>query len=146
MKRFNQVLLITAISMLTLVGCKNGEQSATQTSPSATATPASATSKKTATTTVKDENFKGLLAVVSNTETAVKAGDFTKAKQEFGKFEDYWSKVEDGVKKKSSKTYNKIEDEADKIQGDLKASTPNKDKVLAALQSLNTDINSVAKP
>ncbi len=146
MKRFHQVLLITAISMLTLVGCKNGEQSATQTSPSATATPASATSNKTATTTVKDENFKGLLAVISNTETAVKAGDFTKAKQEFGKFEDYWSKVEDGVKKKSSKTYNKIEDEADKIQGDLKASTPNKDKVLAALQSLNTDINSVAKP
>ncbi|WP_315785547.1 DUF4363 domain-containing protein [Fischerella sp. JS2] len=146
MHRFNQVLLITTISMSFLVGCNNAEQSTTQTSPTATSTPASAISKKTATTTVKDNNFKSLLAIVSNTQTAVKAGDFTKAKQEFDKFEDSWSKVEDGVKKKSSKTYNAIEDEADKIKGDLKASAPNKDKVLAALESLNTNINSVAKP
>ena len=140
MKRLNQILIIAGFSLMTLVGCNQAEQPTVQTSP--TADSASTTSGSTTAKT----DFSSLQSVVTNKQTAVNAGNFTKAKDEFGKFENSWSKVEDGVKAKSPDTYKKIEDLADEINDTLKASQPNKAKVLASLQSLNKNIGSVAKP
>ncbi len=140
MFRLNQIFIMTAISLLALVGCNNAEKSSTQ--PSSTASPAA----ETKTTSTGKADFKGLLSVVSHTKTAVEAGNFAKAKEEFGKFESFWSKVEDGVKVKSPHAYKAIEDNSDEITGGLKASAPNKQKVLVALQSLNKSIITAAKP
>src|SRR5579883_1438139 len=139
MFRQNQVFIITAISLLVLVGCSNSEKSSTPQSSSA-ASPAAET-----TASPGKGNFKGLLSVVTNTKTAVAAGNFTKAKAEFGKFEVFWSQVEDGVKAKSSNSYKAIEDKADEIKSGLNTSSPNKQKLLAALDSLNKNITSVSK-
>ena len=139
MFRPTQVLIITAFSLM-MVGCNNAEQSATQTLP--TASPAS----ETATAPTAKNGFQNLLAVVSNTKVAVEKGDFTNAKQEFNKFEDSWKKVEDGVKVKSPDSYKAIEEKLDEVTGELKGSKPNKQKVVAGLESLNKNITSVAKP
>ncbi|QLE48955.1 DUF4363 domain-containing protein [Nostoc sp. C057] len=163
MNRFNPVLIVAAISMMTLLGCNKGDEPTAQTpptgssisdttaTPSATTTPdvptpAATTSPGAAATPTKTTEFQGLQGVVTNTKAAVQAGDFTKAKGEFDKFEDFWSKVEDGVKTKSPTTYKEIEDKSDEIKAGLKASAPNKPKLLTALEVLNKDVTSVAKP
>ncbi|MBN3960779.1 DUF4363 domain-containing protein [Nostoc sp. NMS8] len=152
MNRFNPLLIVALISMMALVGCNNGEQSSTTqtppagTSASQTAASPTPTSTPTATTPAATSEFQGLQGVVTNTKAAVNGGNFSKAKGEFEKFEDFWSKVEDGVKVKSPTTYKEIEDKADEIKAGLKASTPNKQQVLTALEVLNKDITSVAKP
>jgi hypothetical protein len=141
MNRLNPLAIVALISLMTLVGCNNGEKpSTTEASPAANST------SKTAANPTATTGFQGLKGVVSNTQAAVEAGNFTKAKGEFDKFEDSWSKVEDGVKAKSPTTYKGIEDNADEIKAGLKASKPNKQKVLTALASLNKNITSVAKP
>ena len=164
MNRFNPALIVALISLMTLVGCNKGEQPTAQTSPAGSsisdtaaspaattsgqtsASPAATTSGQTAVSPTANSEFKGLEAVVTNTKTAVVAGNFTKAKGEFDKFEDFWSKVEDGVKAKSPTTYKEIEDKSDEIKAGLKASAPNKPKLLTALASLNKNVTSVAKP
>ncbi|MHC5594984.1 MAG: DUF4363 domain-containing protein [Nostoc sp.] len=152
MNRFNPVLIVALFSLMTLVGCNKGEQPTAQTSPAGSsisdtaASPAATTSGQTAVSPSANTGFKGLEAVVTNTKTAVVAGNFAKAKGEFDKFEDSWSKVEDGVKAKSPTTYKEIEDKADEIKAGLKASAPNKPKLLTALASLNKNVTSVAKP
>jgi hypothetical protein len=139
MFRPSGVFIITSLTLV-MVGCNNAEQSATQTS--LTASPASETA---ATPTTKD-GFQNLLTVVSNTKVAVQKSDFTNAKQEFNKFEDSWKKVEDGVKVKSPDGYKAIEENLDEVTAELKGSKPNKQKVVAGLESLNKNITSVAKP
>ncbi|MDZ8096645.1 MAG: DUF4363 domain-containing protein [Nostoc sp. DedQUE05] len=152
MNRFNPVLIVAAISMMTLVGCNQAEEPTAQTPPAGssisdtTATPAATTTPSAAATPAATTEFQGLQGVVTNTKTAVEAGDFTKAKGEFDKFEDLWSKVEDGVKAKSPTTYKQIEDKADEIEAGLKASAPNKSNLSTALGVLNKDVTSVAKP
>ncbi|OYD90884.1 DUF4363 domain-containing protein [Nostoc sp. 'Peltigera membranacea cyanobiont' 210A] len=152
MNRFNPVLIVAAISLMTLVGCNKGDEPTAQTPPAGSsisdtaATPAATTSPGAAATPAKTTEFQGLQGVVTNTKVAVEAGDFTKAKGEFDKFEDFWSKVEDGVKAKSPTTYKEIEDKADEIEAGLKASAPNKPKLSTALGVLNKDVTSVAKP
>lgn len=135
---------------MTLVGCNNAEKPTTQTSPSDNATPEAvakptATTEKQANTSTTTTEFDGLLGVITNTKAAVNAGNFAKAKDEFGKFEDFWSKVEDGVKTKSPKAYKEIEDKSDELKAALKTAAPNKQKVLADLDSLNKNITSVPK-
>ena len=133
--RFSHVLVVGAISILALTGCNNAET--TQSSPAAnSASPVA---------TMSDVGYPGLLGVVSSTRTSVEAGDYTKAKTEFAKFEDNWKPVEDSIKVKSGDSYKAIEDSLDTINAEFKGSTPNKDKVLTALQSMETTINSVSK-
>lgn len=152
MNRFNPVLIVAAISLMSLVGCNKGDEPTAQTPPAGSsisdtaATPAATTSPGAAATPAKTTEFQGLQGVVTNTKAAVEAGDFTKAKGEFDKFEDFWSKVEDGVKAKSPTTYKEIEDKADEIEAGLKASAPNKPKLSTALGVINKDVTSVAKP
>ncbi|MHC5724530.1 MAG: DUF4363 family protein [Nostoc sp.] len=145
MKRLIYIIPVTAIGLLTLVGCNSAQESATQ----APATQAPAATETTAATTVSKTpgatqgGFGTLVSVVSNTKTAVSAGNFAKAQQEFDQFENSWSKVEDGVKTKSSKTYNTIEDAATQVKGALKAK--DKAKALKGLQTLDTNIATVSK-
>ncbi len=152
MNRFNPVLIGFLISLMALVGCNNSEQATTQTSPGVSsisetaASPTPTTNADIATTPTAKTEFQGLQGVVTNTKVAVETGNFTKAKGEFEKFEDFWSKVEDGVKVKSPNAYKEIEDKSDEIKAGLKASAPNKQKMLTALESLNKNVTSVAKP
>ena len=77
MKSFKPMLIIASISLLTLVGCNKPEQAATETTPAATSSTEKVPGQKS---TVSNA---GLLAVVSKTKTAVKAGNFVQAKKEF---------------------------------------------------------------
>jgi soluble cytochrome b562 len=149
---FNQLWVVGVISLFVLAGCNSTEQSATQTSPDASSATSETVTppKASGTANTKQENaqggFKDLHNVVSKTKTAVEAGDFAKAKAEFSKFEDSWSKVEDGVKAKSRDRYNAIEENMDAVTKPLKESKPSKQKILGALQSLDQAITSVTKP
>ena len=140
MKSFKPMLIIAGISLLTLVGCTSAEKATTETTPAAT-------SKSTGTATTKKSipGNKGLLAVVSKTKTAVTSGNFVQAKKEFDKFEDAWKEVEDGIKAKSRDNYEAVEKSMDEISSELKASKPQKDKLLASLQLLTKTINTISK-
>lgn len=139
MKRLIYIIPVTAIALLTLVGYNSNQKSTTQT-PATTETTAGTAVSKTGVAT--QGGFNTLVSVVSTTKTAVQGGNFDKAQQEFNKFETSWSKVEDGVKTKSSKTYN-VEDAATQVKGALKAK--DKAKALKGLQTLDTNIASVSK-
>ncbi|MBO1053792.1 MAG: DUF4363 domain-containing protein [Dolichospermum sp. DET73] len=140
MKSFKPMLIIASISLLTLVGCNKPEQAATETTPAATSN-----STKKVPGQKSTVSNAGLLAVVSKTKTAVKAGNFVQAKKEFDKFEDAWKEVEDGIKAKSRNNYDAVEKSMDEISGELKAAKPQKDKLLASLQSLEKTINAISK-
>ena len=135
------MLIIASISLLTLVGCSNAEKATTETTPAAT-------SESTGTATTKKSaagGNKGLIIVVFKTKTAVTSGNFVQAKKEFDKFEDTWKEVEDGIKAKSRDNYEAVEKSKDEISTELKASKPQKDKLLASLQSLKKTINAIPK-
>ena len=160
MVRFTRSIALSAIgtvgmvSLLALTGCSNSADKATtsEASPSAmAASPSTAASPDAMAASpgaspamsgsaMSDSKTAGMKQVVANTRTAVEAGDFAKAKTEFGQLEGSWHKIEDGVKEKSSDTYNKIEDTTTAVNSALKESQPNKDKTLAALKSLDEAI------
>ncbi|HYX14401.1 MAG TPA: DUF4363 domain-containing protein [Nostoc sp.] len=140
MKRLIYIISVTAITLVTLVGCNSDQKSTTQ-APATTETTAGTAVSKT--TVATQGGFKTLVSVLSNTKTMVQGGNFDKAQQEFNKFENSWFKVEDGVKTKSSKTYNLIEDAATQVKGALKAK--DKAKAVKGLQTLDTNIASVSK-
>lgn len=164
MVRFNRSIALTAIgtvgmvSLLALTGCSSADKATSEASPSAMASPdamaaspsASAspdamaaspsTSPAMSGSAMSGSKTEGVKQVVASTRTAVEAGDFAKAKTEFEQFEGQWNKIEDGVKEKSSDTYNKIEDTTTAVNSALKESQPSKDKTLAALKSLDEAI------
>lgn len=133
--RPSHVLIVGAISILALTGCNNAET--TQSSPRENSTSSVATTPSA--------GYSGLLGVVSSTKTAVEAGDYPRAKTAFAKFEDNWKPIEDGIKAKSSDSYKAIEDSLDRVNGELNGSEPNKGKVIAELQSMETSINNASK-
>jgi hypothetical protein len=132
MKRF-QALLLSGLVVLGLASCGEPQASAPASST------ALATSGKPA------AGFTALQGVTDKTTIAVKAGKFDRAKTEFGKFEESWKTVEDGVKTKSSDTYKAIEAGLDTVSGELKNNQPDKAKMLSALQSLAQSIASASK-
>ncbi|QJB44541.1 DUF4363 domain-containing protein [Dolichospermum flos-aquae] len=140
MKSFKPMLIIASISLLTLVGCNKPEQAATETTPAATSNSTEKVPGQKSTV-----SNAGLLAVVSKTKAAVKAGNFVQAKKEFDKFEDAWKEVEDGIKAKSRDNYEVVEKSMDEISDELKAAKPQKDKLSASLQSLEKTINAIPK-
>lgn len=146
MIRFNQAIAIGAtLGILALAGCSSPQQSATTepASPSAMAASPKATSTDAMSSMSKAGGFADLTTVVSNTTTAVNAGDFAKAQAEIAKFEEPWSKVEDDLKAKSADAYNAIEENVDKVKSALKAS--DKDKALVALKALGDSVSTAAK-
>ena len=144
MARFNQILVLSAISLLTLAGCgATPEASTPQTSPSPSAVPA-ATAQNTK-KAASQGKYGELFSVVSNTKAAVQTGNFAKAKTEFGKFENAWKKVEDGIKAKDAKSYDAVEATTEKVMTELKKSSPSKEIVVAQLQSLKKTIKGFPK-
>jgi hypothetical protein len=87
-----------------------------------------------------------LMTVVTNTKTAVEAGDFAKASTEFAKFKDSWAKVGEGIKTASPDGYAAIESGVGTVNKALGEAQPDKTKVMDALAALTTSITSVAKP
>ena len=144
MARLNQILVLSAVTLLTLTGCNSAKETSTSgTSP--LPIPAATTVVSASDQAAAQGKYAELLTVVSKTKAAVQAGDFAKAKAEFGKFENAWNKVEDGIKAKYPKTYKDVEETTDKVMAELKKSKPSKDTVLAQLNSLEKTINSIPK-
>jgi hypothetical protein len=142
MARFNQILVLSAISLLALAGCDSAKEASTP--PTSPAPVPAATAVKTE-KAASQGNYAELSGVVSSTKAAVQAGNFAKAKTEFDKFEDAWKKVEDGIKAKAPKSYDAVEDTTEKVMTALKKSKPSKDQVLTQLQSLEKTISSIPK-
>lgn len=150
MIRFDRrLVLVAAVSGLTLFGCGQPQNTASNSTAapetSTAANSAPSTAPQTTASTAANPQFEGLRTVINTTRVDVNAGNFEKAKSDFSQLEDHWSKVEDGVKAKSSDTYNAIEDTTDKVNEGLKASQPNKDEILSALSTLETNVNNAAK-
>jgi hypothetical protein len=144
MARLNQILVVGALTLLALAGCDGAQEASTpKTSPSQI--PAAATAASTSDKAASPASYAELLSVVTNTKAAVQTGNFAKAKTEFDKFETAWKKVEDGIKKTSPKSYDAVEETAEKVMAELKKTKPSKDQVLAQLQSLEKTISSIPK-
>ncbi|MEG4998797.1 hypothetical protein [Microcoleus sp. B4-D4] len=144
MARFNQILVLSAVTLVALAGC--GEKQEASTPP--TSPPPVTSTTTTVTTSEKPAstaNYPELMSVVTNTKAAVDTGDFVKAKTEFDKFETSWKKVEDGIKAKEPKSYDTVEQTTEKVTDELKKAQPSKDLVLAQLQSLEKTIASIPK-
>jgi hypothetical protein len=135
MSRF-QSLLVSSLLFLGLGSCGTTE---------ATVPEKAAPVEKTASAANTAAGFAELQSVTEKTTTAVTAGKFDQSKTEFGKFEDSWKTVEDGVKVKSSKTYTAVEEGLDTMNGELKNKQPDKAKMLTALKSLGQSIATAAK-
>ncbi len=167
MIRRSQLLALGTVGLLSLMGCSSPDQaskpavvdSAQQASTDAAKDAAGAA--KDAAGAAKDaagaaNNAAGaakdaamapmtggtneLRSVVTNTKTAVESGDFAQAKEEFGKFEGSWSKVEDGIKTASPDAYTAIETNVDNVKSALDAAQPDKAKVMDALAALDSSI------
>lgn len=134
MSRF-QLFLVSGLAVLGLASCGEPQASLPETSSNA----AQAAANPAA-------GFTNLKDVTEKTTTAIKSGKLDEAKANFGKFEDSWKTVEDGVKAKSAKTYDAVEESLDTVNGELKNKQPDKAKMLAALQSLSQTIAMAAKP
>jgi hypothetical protein len=147
MARLNQFFALSAVTLLTLAGCNSAKEASTpQTSPAAIPGAANVnTSEKATEKATSQGNNAELISVVSSTKAAVQTGDFAKAKAEFDKFESAWKNVEDGIKAKSPKNYEAVEDTTEKVMAELKKSQPSKDEAIAQLQLLETTINSIPK-
>ncbi|MBW4515897.1 MAG: hypothetical protein KME11_11805 [Timaviella obliquedivisa GSE-PSE-MK23-08B] len=171
MIRISQLLALGTVGLLSLAGCSNPDQasnpsvvdSSQQASTDAAKDAAGAantaadaakdaagaandTAQNTATSGTVAMGAGELMSVVTNTETAVEAGDFAKAKEEFAKFGDSWSKVGEGIKTASSDGYTAIETNVGNVNTALGEAQPDKTKVMDALTALSTSIASVAKP
>lgn len=144
--RFKSTLLLCTISLLSLAACGQPQASTSTTEPSpvtnssATNSPAT-NSPVTESATASQTAYPELLTVVTNTQTAVKANDFAKAQQEFDQFESVWSPVEDGIKAKSSASYDAIENDMDQVNAALKAA--NAEQANTALQNMAKNIQGI---
>ena len=141
MARFNQILILSAVTLLTLAGCDSAQEASTPQN-SASAVPATVKTDKAAPVI----NYPELSGLVFYTKNAVQAGNLAKAKTDFGKFENAWKKFEDRIKAKAPKSYNELEDSADKVTTELKKSQPSKDKLLVELELMDKTIKSFPKP
>jgi hypothetical protein len=137
MSRFKLLLVGGSLALLGLSSCGDPQTSVPETSSTAAV--------KTEAAANPAAGFTALQNVTEKTTAAVKAGKFDQAKADFEKFEDAWKTVEDGVKVKSSKTYDAIEEGLDSVNGELKNKQPDKAKMLTALQSLSQNIVTAAK-
>ena len=142
MARFNQILVLSAISLIALAGCDSAKEASTPQTSSAPVPAATAVKTEKA---ASQGNYAELSGVVSSTKAAVQTGNFATAKSEFDQFEDAWEKVEDSIKAKSPKDYEAVEETTEKVMAELKKSQPSTDQVLAQLQSLEKTIKSLPK-
>lgn len=86
----------------------------------------------------------GMKDGVAQTITAVKAGDFTKAQQEFGKIQETWKGLEAGLKGVSAEGTQKVQNQLQTVATGLEATSPDAAKLTTDLQGLTTSIGSLA--
>jgi hypothetical protein len=136
MVRFNTSLVLILLGSLMFTACSTPQvsDSNSQSNPVASETTNAATASD------PKSDLNSLQKVVLDTTNAVDAKNFDQAKEEFEHFEEYWSKIEDGVKDKSADTYKQVEDAADTVSVGLKVSSPDQAKLLDALRSLSTTL------
>lgn len=152
--KYKYLIVFAAIGCLTLAGCSASKDTASQpantnstttaeTSPASTSNSSSTETPTTATgeSATTQAQYPKLLTVVTNTRTAVEAGDFNLAQQNFDPFEASWSQVEDGIRAKSREAYDAIEENTDRVNAALRSN--NKESALAALQALDDTINQI---
>lgn len=89
------------------------------------------------------DGVAGMTSGVEETITAVQAGDLTKAKEEFDKLQEPWSKIEKEVKSKSGESYQNIEDGMTRIKSALGETEPNKDQLLTDLKEMLTSLGGI---
>ncbi len=147
MKRFNASFgfSVLAFGLMCLTSCGGNKQAEAPASPAASA-PATSTAPATTAQQPNAANgadYKPLNSVIASTQAAVTANDFTEANTQFGKFEGAWSKVEDGVKAKSSSNYGAIEDAASEVSSALKSK--DRSKSLDGLKKLQQSLSAVSK-
>ncbi|MGF1602701.1 MAG: hypothetical protein ACFCU8_11895 [Thermosynechococcaceae cyanobacterium] len=90
------------------------------------------------------QDLVGMTKGVSQTINAVKSGNFDQAKQEFSSVQQNWTAVESKLKA-SPDTINNLKNSVQTIATDLKASPPDKAKLISNLQSLSGSITTIAK-
>lgn len=172
MIRRSQLLALGTVGLLSLVGCSSPEQAtnpsvvdSTQQASTDAANSAADAAKdaagaaNTAADAAQDAagtaqdaamapmtgGAEELTAVVTNTRTAVEAGDFAKAQEEFAKFGDSWSKFGEGVKATSSEGYTAIETNVGNVNTALGEAQPDQTKVMDALTALSASIDTFVK-
>lgn len=133
--RVKSTVLVCVIGLVALVGCSKTP------TPTAASSAESSPTSLTTSPAASTQGYPELLAVVSNTQSAVESNDFAKAQDEFDKFEGVWSQVEDGIKEKSSTSYDAIEQDMDQVNAALKASESS--QAIAALQAMHDHIQSI---
>jgi glycerophosphoryl diester phosphodiesterase len=142
MARFNQILVLSAISLIALAGCDSAKEPST---PQTSCAPLPAGTDVKTEKAASQVNYAELSGMVSSTKAAVQTGNFATTKSEFDQFEDAWEKVEDGIKAKSPQEYEAVEEMTEKVMAELNKSQPSTDQVLAQLQSLEKTIKSIPK-
>jgi hypothetical protein len=136
MKGLNQALLsVGAVALLALTACGKKEEVAEVPAEKAP----TAMSAKPAAPAMG--GVAGLKSVVTDTKTAIAAGDFAKASASIGKFEAAWKPVEDGIKAKSPKVYAAIEGAVPKVVAAVKSK--DKTAAMAALTGLETAMSTL---
>jgi hypothetical protein len=90
------------------------------------------------------QDLVGMTTGVSQTLSAVKSGNFAQAQQEFSSVQQSWTAVESKLKA-SPDAINNVKNSVQTIATDLKASPPDKAKLIGNLQSLSGSITTIAK-
>lgn len=139
--RIQSILLLGTLSLFSLVGCQTPSTTTSETAPSSVSVPTSPVAESASPVASAESGYPELLNVVEMTQAAVEENNFTKAQQEFDQFEAVWSPVEDGIKEKSSESYDAIEEDMDKVTAALRAS--NSEEAIAALQAMRDHIQSI---
>ncbi|MDX2212711.1 MAG: hypothetical protein SFY66_05415 [Oculatellaceae cyanobacterium bins.114] len=139
--RFNLTMLLCTIGLVSLVGCGQAPTSTASNTSEPSPISTTAASPATSPSTAAQDQYPELLDVVTKTQAAVEANDFAKAQDEFDQFEGVWSQVEDGIKEKSSESYDAIEGDMDQITSALRSSKA--DQATSSLQALSDHIKSI---
>ena len=142
MVRFSSMLAIAAVSILALTGC-NTEKVTTDAADSVVQNTTGIISAAKDKATGAVSGFTALKGAIASTITAVEAGDFATAQTEIAKFEGFWATAEDGVKAKSSATYDAIETNVSGAEEAIKSS--DKPKAMDSLKALDDAVATASK-
>lgn len=138
MVNLHRFCLASTLALLALTACSNSQPSATENSPPSSPAAASPENTTAATKTNAKDTVTQMKGYLAESIKAVQANDLAKAKAEYKECDENWDKVEDGVKEQSKDSYKAIEEAMDQVKNTLvKPTTPDKDKAIAALESLS---------
>ena len=90
------------------------------------------------------DNLKGMKDGVSQTLTAVRAGDFAIAKEEFGQLQTSWQEIEGDIKNVSAESHQTIQAGIDTVATDFESDTPNTEQLTAELENLTGSLGNLA--